>query len=204
MAAHQVLFCPFCRECFEDSSTCPEHELRLVAFDQLAPDPQLADEDQEEEHAATRGASVAAEDAAMAALDPRFGRGWVALGAALNGLSLVLGLVRVAPARVLATYELAPRLPSLWTLGLVSVTALYALARRRTPAQLRSLRVLFPLLALISPATLLWALARLGWQRELGAAPYAVAAASALMLFGGLKLGVPRPPAHARSKARTA
>ncbi|HVZ31866.1 MAG TPA: hypothetical protein VG963_05540, partial [Polyangiaceae bacterium] len=85
--------------------------------------------------------------------------------------------------------------PSLWTLGLVSFTALYVLARRRTPQALRGLRVLMPLLALISPVTLLWALGRLGWSVELGSAPYAVALGSGLMLVGGFKLGVSGTPA---------
>ncbi|HVZ36050.1 MAG TPA: hypothetical protein VG963_26665, partial [Polyangiaceae bacterium] len=69
MAAHQVLFCPFCRECFEDSSTCPEHELRLVPFDQLTPDPE-AREDEGDAAPPTN-----AEEAHLAPFDPRFGRG---------------------------------------------------------------------------------------------------------------------------------
>lgn len=30
-----VLFCPFCRECFSGTSTCPTHELQLVPQDEL-------------------------------------------------------------------------------------------------------------------------------------------------------------------------
>jgi len=31
----QVLFCPFCTECFEEETLCPHHELKLVPFEQL-------------------------------------------------------------------------------------------------------------------------------------------------------------------------
>ena len=33
--ARPLLFCPFCRECFEGEAQCPEHELALVRFEDL-------------------------------------------------------------------------------------------------------------------------------------------------------------------------
>jgi hypothetical protein len=91
--------------------------------------------------------------------------------------------------------------PSLWTLLLVSFTVLFALTRRRTLRRLRSLRVLVPLLALLSPLTLGWAVARLigltGMvDLRLGAAVYVVVGASLLLLVGGVRLGSAPAAAH--------
>lgn len=191
MAKHQVLFCPFCRESFEQLEACPEHELPLVPVDQLpASDPHDDAEDVDEIEPAQP--VVAQDERVHGPLELRYGRGLVALGALLNASALALQLVRLEGAPMLRTFELARARPSLWTLGLVSFTALYALTRRRTPRALRGLRVLVPLLALISPATLFWVLLRVGPVGELGLAVHAVLLATLLMLYGGVQLGAPR------------
>jgi hypothetical protein len=192
MTEHQVLFCPFCRESFEGTARCPDHDLALVGFEKLGPDP-FDPENMPE----------VIDETPLATLDPVFGRGYVAAGALLNVLAFACDLVRAqAHTPGLSTRELCLNLPSLWTLGLVSFTLLFILRRRRTPKAMRSVRLLVPLLALISPATLAWAFHRLDqgvivWatgQRlvhaQPGSAVYVVGLASCLIFAGGFRLGV--------------
>jgi len=185
MAEHQVLFCPFCRESHEGRTLCPEHELALVTFDKLAPD--ALDEPHDGELDAARRSAL---DEPLSAWSPRHGRGFVAVGALLVGLSLVLDFVRFDAAPALRTFELAHGRPSLWTLGLVSFTALYALARRRSLAELRGLRVVMPLLACAPLVTIGLQLQRgVASHGALGSAVYAVVLGSLLLLWGSLRLG---------------
>src|ERR1700712_3306397 len=95
MAEHQVLFCPFCRESFEaapDASLCPEHELPLVSFDQLAVNSEQTDSEDADDAAELDGHSpgLSPEDRPLAAYDPGLGRGVVGLGALLNAAALGL------------------------------------------------------------------------------------------------------------------
>lgn len=192
MAEHQVLFCPFCRESFEGRGSCPDHELTLVSFDQLRPDESAHEPDDELDEAKVK---LPVDDRPLSLFEPRYGRGVVALGALFDLLALVLRPLELPGHQLVRTYQLARAVPSLWTLLLVAFTVLFALSRRRTPRALRSLRVLMPLLALVSPATLVWAFIRLGGTNghPLGGAVYAVAVSSLLLLYGGLGLGVPTP-----------
>lgn len=192
MAEHQVLFCPFCRESFEGTQRCPEHDLLLVPFDKLGPDPLDPAHDPE-----------VIDDTELDTLEPGFGRGFVASGALLNALALGFEFVRgIKGSDGLTVRELAITAPSLWTLPLVSFTLLFLLKRRRTPRSLRGLRVLVPLLAFLSPATMAWVLWRVHqgvavWATgkrtiglDLGSAFMVVGIASLLILIGGLRLGV--------------
>jgi hypothetical protein len=192
MTEHQVLFCPFCRESFEGRTTCPEHDLVLVGFEKLGPDP-FDPENMPE----------VIDETPLGLVEPTFGRGFVAAGAFLNALALGCNFIRGSAASPgVTTRELASTLPSLWTLGLVSFTLLFILQRRRTPRALRSVRVLVPVLAFISPLTALWALHRVNdgvlvWatgQRAVNPVPglalYVIALATAFTLYGGLRLGV--------------
>jgi hypothetical protein len=194
MAKHQVLFCPFCRESFEGSRTCPDHDLPLVAFDRL---PRLETPDDDE--------PALTEDTALGRFEPGFGRAPVALGAVLNALALILEFVRFPDGTGLSTLLLASSLPGLWSLGLVSFTLLFVLRRGTTLRKLRALRVLVPALACVSPALLAWELLRIRhgvllWAQHVrsshaapGSAFYAVGLASVLIAYGGLKLGVHKP-----------
>lgn len=189
--ADAVLFCPFCRESFEGRETCPEHELQLVTFDKLGPDPTDPDNDPE-----------VIDSTVLELMDPAYGRGLVGAGALLNGMALGLNVLRGSGESTgLLGYELARTEPAVWTLGMVSFVLLLILRRRRTPRSLRSVRVLVPMLAVLSPAALLHSL----WRIENGApvlapgkdllldwglAPYAVALASLLVFAGGVRLGV--------------
>lgn len=194
MAEHQVLFCPFCRESFEGCARCPAHELPLVPFAALSPtrdgeDGEADDDDLDDDE---RDARLAPADRPLALFDLGHGRGLVALAALLDALALVLPLVSLEVGRSLRTYELARALPALWSLGLVSFTLLFALVRRRSPRALASLRVLVPLLALISVALVGWLFHKLdevalGW----GPAGYVIVLAALLMAIGGVRLGGP-------------
>jgi len=199
MSAHQVLFCPFCRESFEELARCPEHDLALVAFDQLGPDPLEPAPDPD-----------LVDDTPLESLELGFGRGLVGAAALLNASALGFEFVRgVGKSDGLTIRELAITAPSLWTLPIVSFTLLYLLRRRRTPRALRSLRVLVPLLSLVSPLTCGWVLWRLHrgvavWATggrtiglEPGSAWAVVALASLFMLVGGVRLGV-----HTKAKPR--
>lgn len=186
MAEHQVLFCPFCCESFEHQTSCPEHELSLVSFDQLRINSALIEEEPDAEEAAVR--AVLRDDRELSTFDPRYGRGPVAIGALLNVAALALPLASGGGPGSIAAYRLARAIPSLGTLALVSFTVLYALGRRRTPRRLRGLRVLVPLLGLLSPLSLGWASLRVGASAA-GGAVYAVAFASVLLVGAGLRLG---------------
>jgi len=192
MTEHQVLFCPFCRESFEGRTSCPDHDLALVDFEKLGPDPLEPDNLPE-----------VIDETPLGLVEPTFGRGFVAAGAFLNALALGCDFVaRSGSSPAVTTRALAVTLPSLWTLGLVSFTLLFILQRRRTPRALRSVRVLVPVLALISPFTAAWAFHRvdegvLVWatgERVIHAAPgfalYVIGAAACLIFYGGLRLGV--------------
>jgi hypothetical protein len=192
MAEHQVLFCPFCRESFEGLERCPEHELSLVPFSKLAPDP-----------SEIRRLSQVDEDQLLGPFELRFGRAYVALGALANLLALPLELIRLPSGKSYSTVFVAAARPALWTLALVTFTLLFVLQRRRTVRALRGMRVLVPLLACVSPATVLWELQRLrggaaawltrGEPFELGPALYVALAGAVLTAFGGARLGVRRP-----------
>jgi hypothetical protein len=191
MPHNQILFCPFCRESFEGRDTCPEHDLALVGFEKLGPDPFELENLPE-----------VIDQTPLATVDPAFGRGWVAGGALLIALAFPCEFVRV-PGLVPtpSTGQLAGNLPSLWTLALVSFTLLFILKRRNTPRALRSVRLLVPLLALVPVGTVAWVLHRLEQgifvyatgQRIRGGQPsvavYLIGIASLLIFFGGLRLG---------------
>ena len=181
MTEHQVLFCPFCGDSFEGRATCPAHELSLVPYDQLALPPDTDDRDD------CAAQATADEAAPLGLLDPRGGRAQVTLAALLLGLAMPLGLLRVGDL-TLRTYEVARRLPSLWTWSLVSFCVIYLLGRRRTPHALRGLRVVVPWLGLVALLTLGLAVARLGVDAR-GPAAYAAATGGVLLVAFGLRLG---------------
>lgn len=187
MTEHQGLFCPFCREPFEGRASCPDHTLALVPFDQLA----LAESDADD----TEEREIHPDERPIALLDPRWGRGVVALGALLAGAALALDLAPLG-GRVFRAYQVAAALPSLWTLLLASFSALYVLFRRRTPRELRALRVLVPLLGGVVMLTLALALRRLGTAVFTGSAAYAMVASAVALVWGGVRLGGPGRAAH--------
>ncbi len=127
-----LLFCPFCRECFEGIAECPEHELALVPFDGLPRD-------------SLEEAELPHDDEPLGGLDPRFGRGYVMAGVALSFVAFATPLIEVATAtqsRAFSGYAAAlERAPNLWTIPFVATMFAAFLARRRTPAAMRGARL---------------------------------------------------------------
>ena len=147
-SASSILFCPFCRECFEGESRCPDHDLRLVSFEQLP-----------------EAKRVVADDEPLSPYDPRFGRGFVFLA----GLMLVVGflapLVRTSHPggeawdtgyRLAATQAL-----NLWIVPMVGVALIVILFRRVTLAGMRAVRLALPLLSFIAALSIALTLFRL-------------------------------------------
>lgn len=133
-----VLFCPFCRDAFEDVEVCPEHTLALVPFQRLP----------------TRGP----ENPSSPMLPPwefRFGRGWVAAGALLTLLGFFFPLAELT-GQIQASstlVELATgRAKTLWLVPMTATAMLVLLVRHRQASRLRSLRLAVLWLALLGAA----------------------------------------------------
>lgn len=128
-----LLFCPFCRECFEGERECPEHELALVPFDKLPRDPELD------------GSELPAHDEPVSMLDPRFGRGLVMAGVVLLLIGFALPVLTLASAdqsRAFSGFEVAStRARNLWTIPFVAAMFVWVLARRRTPLAMLGARL---------------------------------------------------------------
>lgn len=184
----RLLFCPFCRECYEGKRQCPEHELDLVEFQAL---PRQGHEDE------------VRWDEALAPWDLRFGRLEMILGviAALVGffaLPLVTGSFDDRPIAWTALEVASRPAPNLWTVPFVAGFFVVFLYRRRTPQQMRSARiagVALSLMPLVSLAYSLWNIQRGvearhgGIALEWGSGVWVMAAASLLLLVGSLRFG---------------
>ena len=133
-----VRFCPFCRESFEDSDTCPEHGLVLVEFLEL---PRELDEDPGD---------------SWLPLALTHQRGWVLLGAVLTLLAFNLPMASLSGQVEGANsmWDMAnEREKTLWFLPMVALAQLATLYRRRTPDQLRSVRLVVLLFAIVPSVT---------------------------------------------------
>lgn len=134
-----ILFCPFCRECFEGETQCPDHELTLVPLEKLPPRP-------EDAKAAPK------EDEHLAVFDLRYGRAIVAAGALIAIVSFFCPyLTRAGDGHVItfSAAQLATTVaPNLWTVPFAAVVLLGILARRRTLAQMRGARLVVVLMGL--------------------------------------------------------
>ncbi|MFW5877069.1 MAG: hypothetical protein ACOCXM_10055 [Myxococcota bacterium] len=180
------LFCPFCRECFEDHAVCPEHELVLVPFDRL-PSPKHAEPPEGEP---------------VPLHDLRFGRGWLLLAAILllGGMALPLVTTAEGARSTTATgYEIATdRALNLWIVPAVAAALINILMRRRTPAQMRGSRLAIPMLGLLMAGSLGYTLWRIHRVAELVEMTVAVrwgvvvlGAGVAVTFIAGLRLGSP-------------
>lgn len=196
MAGEAPRFCPFCREAYEGERVCPEHELELVAFDELP--------------ARQR---VVADDEAVPPWEMRYGRGPLALAALGLLLSPLAPLVTATVDGQRATasgYEVAVGVgvtgggaPYLWMVPGVAAALVLVLMRRRTPAKMRGARIAVPLLVLLAGASVgltLWRV-QLGAARmadmsgrevgvEVGWGVYGTALFVVIGFVGGLRLGV--------------
>lgn len=184
----RLLFCPFCRECFEGRVECPEHELALVEFQAL---PRRSQE------RAVRW------DEPLSSWDLRFGRAELMLGvvASLVGFFALPLVAGSFDDRLVAwtALEMAARpARNLWTVPVVAAFFVLVLVRRRTPIQLRGARlagVMLALMPIVSLGYSLWNVQRgvdarhgalaLGW----GPGVWAILAASLAFLVGSVRLG---------------
>jgi hypothetical protein len=134
----KILFCPFCRECFEAQPRCPHHDLDLVPFQEL---PRLADR------------HPYGEDESVPNWEWRLGRGWLWLSAGLMLVSFFLPLCRmtVGDASVeesAATIVFGGRATLLWSIPAVALALGHVPFWRRSPNSMLRLRVAITLLAL--------------------------------------------------------
>ena len=127
----RLLFCPFCRECYEGETTCPVHELDLVDFIDL---PKQAHERQ-----------LPGWEEDLLPWDPRFGRAWLALGTlvVLVGWFLPFASATVDDQETTwSALELAlGPARSLWTVPFTAALFAVLLLRRRTPLQMLGARL---------------------------------------------------------------
>lgn len=144
------LFCPFCEECFEGESRCPEHDIPLVPFEDLA---------------AARGRDVPADDEKVGALEPRFGRLPLAISALTVLAGFFLPFVRtdfpdgtVSAGTGLETASSVAL--NLWIVPAVAATLLSILGRRRTPLQMRGARLAVLLLAVVAVSSVIYTVSR--------------------------------------------
>lgn len=196
-----LLFCPFCRECYEGIAQCPEHDLKLVTWEELP-----RTEDDGEVH----------EDDAVSPVDLRFGRGELLAGVVILMASVLCPLFTVTDGEEGRTFSLleaaTDRAPNLWTVPFVAALVLSIVLRRRTIGQMLGARLAMLILAtgpFISLGYTLWkiyagagdlsaALRRpievhLGWGIAL------VIAGGVLLVVGSLRLGtMPRPTRKGR------
>jgi hypothetical protein len=126
-----VLFCPFCRECFEGLASCPDHDLTLVEFARLPP---------------TEPRRALSWDEPMAPWDPRSGRlevvvGVLAVLGGFLGLPLVSGSFDDREVAWTALEMASGPARNLWVIPVAAALFGVVLARRRTPLQLRAARL---------------------------------------------------------------
>jgi hypothetical protein len=181
-----VLFCPFCREAYEGLRDCPEHDLPLVPFDRLTGTGTESDDD-----------GTPGDDEPLDAFDLRFGRGLVGFGCLLFvvGFLCPLAVIEVGDRGtmlVTGPSVAVTHAPSLWTLPLCGMGGLWLLGWRRTPRQMRSVRVVVPLLV-VAVALATWVALRRAdrWAMLLGdlAGGMLTARASVAWGVGVLALG---------------
>ncbi len=188
----RLLFCPFCRECYEGEAVCPVHELALVDFAEL---PKQAHE---------RDLPGWEDD--VDPWDVRFGRGWIALGAvfvlvgffmpfasatvddetvAWSGLDLATG-----PAR------------SMWTVPFVCALFVWLLLRRRSIVKMLGARLVAFVLAFAPAFSVVYSMIHMvrgierlhgGGVLDWGIGVPVMAVGSILLMIGSVRFGaVPR------------
>jgi hypothetical protein len=190
-----LLFCPFCRECFEGEEVCPDHELTLVPFERL---PKRLDVD-----------DTPGDEEALQMYDPRFGRGWLMGAALLSLVGFVLPMVTTSSAEdsiVSTGMEVASRVaPNLFVIPAIAMGIMSILFRRRTLQAMRGARLVVPAMAGVGVFSLAYTLYRIRegavqLSEELGTTVttepeigvWVMAFGMATALFAGLRLGAVR------------
>jgi len=185
----RILFCPFCRECYEGESRCPVHELPLVEFVDL---PKMAHE---------RRLPGYEED--VDPWDTRFGRGWLALGVVFVAVGFLMPFASATVDDQEVTWsalDLATG-PSraMWTIPFVGVLYVWLLIRRRNVLAMLGARLVAlslsvaPVLAAGYSMVHMWrGIENLhgGGLLEWGMGIPVMAAGSILLMFGAMRFGV--------------
>ena len=121
------LFCPFCGECFEGRTRCPDHELPLVDFEELEK---------------TRAKLAPDDDLPVEVYSAAYGRGLLMAAAGLWCLGFAMPFVAIPERGALSGFALASsKALNLWMVPGLAVAILSVLGRRRTPLAMRSARV---------------------------------------------------------------
>lgn len=191
-----VLFCPFCRDSFEGTRRCPDHELELVPW-----------------HALPRDVSRLEDDDRVSPYALVAGRGWLFLGAALTMAAFVMPMLTLTGETELHANMLrfaSLRAGKLWMVPFAALAQVMILFRRRTPRGMRSVRLataavaLMPLVALGVTLRGVWLAAAVMEARTgtatamtFGAGCYVLAGAAVISLIGAARLGVQNSPAEA-------
>ena len=192
-----VRFCPFCKEAFEGTESCPEHGLRLVTLQEL-PKPQ-------------RELRLTA---SLPRWELRYGRGWVMAGAILSLIAFLLPLAELRGGVEASStlYALASgRAKTLWLIPMAACAQLLIIARRRSIADLLGARLSIVWLAMLPMVVVALTLvgvydaAATMSQRApepvmvaIGAGTVLVALSSVLSVWGGLRLGKMPTPQQTR------
>lgn len=188
----RLLFCPFCRECYEGETRCPVHELPLVDFADL---PKQAHE---------RDLPGWEDD--VDPWDVRFGRGWVALGAffLLVGFFVPFAAATVDDERVSwSGLDLANGpARSMWTVPFVVALFVWLLLRRRSIVKMLGARLVAFVLAFAPGFSIVHSMVQMhrgverlhgGGLLEWGWGIPVMAVGMVLLMIGGVRFGrVPR------------
>jgi len=188
--AESMLFCPFCKEGFDDAERCPHHDVELITLRALG---QLS-------------AARVPDDQRLPFWSPKLGRGML-LTAALGTLlaffcpfGQLLGEVTVSNTLFTLARGRAVRL---WVVPLAALAMLLMLFRRRTPAAMRGARLSALFVSVLPSAVVL--ITWLGASKaadvmatssggeikfRLGLGSWFVFVSSALALIGSPRLGV--------------
>jgi hypothetical protein len=185
-----MLFCPFCKEGFDDVARCPHHDVALVSLRVLG---QLS-------------AARVPDDQRLPWWSPKLGRGFLLTAAFMTLLAFLcpfgelLGDVTVSNTLLTLARGRALRL---WVVPMAALALLLILFRRRTPAAMRGARLSALFLACLPSAVVLitWLGASRaaevmatssGGQLEfrIGLGSDMVFVAGVLALVGSVRLGV--------------
>jgi len=148
----KILFCPFCRDGFEDVTECPEHELALLPIDRL---PRLAGKSPEE---------------VVFFADPRLGRGGLLLGAVLVLAGFLAPFVRARGISASALEVAIDGAHNLWLTPGAALAVLWILWARRSKSAMRAARLAVLGLVFAGALPLIYTSRRIGLVAEAHAA----------------------------------
>ncbi len=178
-----LLFCPFCRECFEGEQRCPDHELPLVPFEAL-PKARVEQPD----------------DAPMSILDPSRGRAELAIAGVALLASFLAPIVEVTSDARSETFSAlaaaSQRAPNLWAIPIAGAILVSTVSRRRVPLRMRGARLALVFVSLVPLVSIGYSVRRIfeassiaGMTSTMSFGPYVIGAAALLGVVGSLRFG---------------